>query len=165
MHRRNVLQGGLAAVAAWAALPAPAQEKAPARRTLLIATGAAGATSGGVGQAVCNVINARNRTDFACKPHSTAGSAANVAALGRRIDELSLAQTDTVWSAVTGKGDWNGKPVSVLRVVLPLFFEPISLVARHDARIKIMADLKGKRIAMAAAGSEARANALDVLSW
>lgn len=165
VHLRHVLQGGLAALAAWAALPAAAQEKAPARRNLLVALGASGATSGAVGQAVCNLINAGNRKDFACKSHVTTGSAANVTALTRRADELAFAQTDTAWAAVNGKGEWNGKPAGALRVILPMFFEPISLVVRQDARIKTMADLKGKRIAVGVTGSEARTNALDILSW
>jgi TRAP transporter TAXI family solute receptor len=165
MHRRHLLQGAFATLATWAALPAKAQEKAPSRRNLLIGLGATGATSGAVGQAVCNLINAGNRTDFACKSHVTAGSTANVAALTRRIDELAFAQTDTVWAAVNGKGEWNGKPAGVLRVILPMFFEPISLVVRQDARIKTMADLKGKRIGVGLTGSEARANALDILGW
>lgn len=165
MHRRKFLHSGLAATATLAPFPALAQEKAAARRTLLIATGASSGTFGAVGQSVCNFINAENRKDFACRSRSTAGSSTNVAALARRIDELGLAQTDTVWSAVNGKREWDGKPVGQLRAILPLYFEPITLVVRQEARIRTMADIKGKRLNLGVPGSDTRANAIDILSW
>jgi len=165
MDRRNFVQAGLAALAGLAATPALGQDKVPGRRNLLLATGVPYGTFNAVGEGICQLINARDATDFACRPRGSAGSAANVNSLGRRIEELGLAQADVVWFAVNGTRDWKDKPIPALRVVLPLYFEAVTLVTRVDTRIKSVADLKGRRVSIGNTGSGARVNALDVLSW
>ncbi len=165
MDRRGFVQGGLATVAVLAAVPVLAQEKAPGKRNLLLASGVPYGTFNAVGQAICNLTNTQGGETFACKPRGTAGSVANVNSLGRRIDELGIAQADVVWFAANGTREWDGKPVQTLRIVLPLYFEAITLVTRADAKIESVADLKGKTVSIGNAGSGARVNALDVLSW
>lgn len=153
----------LGAVGAPAALgQAPA---APVPRDILLAGGIPSGTFNEVAAAICGLVNARETKDFVCKPRGSAGSSANVASVGRRLEDLGLAQADVIWFAINGTRDWEGKPIPSLRTILPMFFQAVTLVTRADTGIRRVADLRGRAVNISNPGSGSRLNALDVLRW
>jgi TRAP transporter TAXI family solute receptor len=72
---------------------------------------------------------------------------------------FGLAQADMLDKATLGRGPWQGHPQAALRSVLALHSEALTLVAAEDAGIAGLADLKGKRVNIGAAGSSDNENA------
>ena len=79
---------------------------------------------------------------------STNGSDANVEALrGRKLD-AALVHADIAFWAYHGIGPYKGKAVSNLRGVAMVYPETLHLVARTDAGIRSVSDLRGKRVSL-----------------
>ncbi len=78
---------------------------------------------------------------------STGGSIANVEAIaGKRLD-AALVHADIAYWAYHGTGIYKGKgAVSNLRGIAMLYPETLQLIARKDAKIASVKDLKGKRV-------------------
>ena len=113
---------------------------------------------------------------------ATQGSIENVLAMGSGQLEAALVQADIAKWAYTGKAPpaktcrnassapANGTAllakvgaIGSLRAIAALYPEAIHVVARTDAKIKNLADLKGKRVAMGEPGSGTLAEAQLVL--
>lgn len=78
---------------------------------------------------------------------STAGSLANVEAIAQRRLDAALVQADIAYWAYHGTGIYRGKgAVQNLRAIAMLYPETIHLVARREANIRSVKDLKGKRV-------------------
>jgi TRAP transporter TAXI family solute receptor len=76
-----------------------------------------------------------------------------------------LAQTDVVALAVTGQGPFR-KPGAAkqLRVIANLYGEDLHLIAAKNAKIKSVADLRGKRVSLSTEGSGTNVTARAVLT-
>ena len=75
------------------------------------------------------------------------GSVANINGISSGQMESGFTQSDVAFWAYTGTGVYEGKPkVADLRLIANLYPETIHVVARKDAGIKSVADLKGKRV-------------------
>lgn len=85
---------------------------------------------------------------------STGGSIANVEAIaGKRLD-AALVHADIAYWAYHGTGIYKGKgAVSNLRGIAMLYPETLHLVARKDAKIASVKDLRGKRVSFGEADS------------
>lgn len=95
---------------------------------------------------------------------STNGSMANLASLAAGTVDLGMSQADLAYWAYHGTGVYKGKePQSKLRGIAMLYSESIHLVARKDARISSVADLKGKRVSVGEEGSGTLVDAMLVL--
>lgn len=78
---------------------------------------------------------------------STNGSIANVEAIAARRLDAALVHADIAFWAFHGTGIYKGKgAVKNLRGIAMLYPETIHLVARADAKIRSVRDLKGKRV-------------------
>ncbi len=78
---------------------------------------------------------------------STGGSIANVEAIGNRRLDAALVQSDIAYWAYHGSGIYKAKgAVQNLRGIAMLYSESMHLVARKDAKVKSVRDLKGKRV-------------------
>ena len=96
---------------------------------------------------------------------SANGSVANINAIAGGTLESGFSQSDVATWAYTGTGIWEGKaPVENLRAIANLYPESIHLVARADAGISSVADLKGKRVSMDEPGSGTLVDAKIILS-
>ncbi len=84
---------------------------------------------------------------------STGGSAANVEALKARRLDAALVHADIAFWASHGVGPYKGNPVLNLRGIAMLYPESLHLVARKDAGIATVRDLKGKRVSFGEPGS------------
>jgi TRAP transporter TAXI family solute receptor len=102
-----------------------------------------------VAQAICQAIfNELREQGVWCSAEPTPGSAYNVQHVVSGELEFGIVQSDVLFSAYKGIGRWDGKPVTQLRSVLSLFPELVTIVARADANIHVMADLAGKRVSV-----------------
>jgi TRAP transporter TAXI family solute receptor len=100
-------------------------------------------------KAICKVIADEVRAQgFRCSAEATPGSAYNVGNVASGELEFAIVQSDVLFSAYKGIGQWDGKPVTELRSVLSLYPELVTVVARADANIHVLADLAGKQISV-----------------
>ncbi len=82
------------------------------------------------------------------------GSVANVLAVNSGMVNSGLAQADVVAMAVAGQGPFKKYgPAKKLRVIADLYGEEVHLVAAKNAKIKSVADLRGKRVSLSTEGS------------
>lgn len=93
----------------------------------------------------------------------TGGSVFNINALERGAFDFGVAQSDRNWQAYNGAADWEGRPITSLRSLFSMHPETVMLVARRDANINKVEDIKGKRVNIGNPGSGQRGNATDVL--
>ncbi|AIB14653.1 immunogenic protein (plasmid) [Azospirillum baldaniorum] len=121
-----------------------------------IGTGGTAGTYYPVGGLIANVISGANGGVPALVATAVAsnGSVANINAIKGGSSESGFSQSDVAYWAHTGTGLFEGKgKVEDLRVIATLYPETIHLVARKDANIKSVADLKGKRVSLDEPGS------------
>ena len=96
---------------------------------------------------------------------SSNGSVANINAIQNGSMESGFSQSDVAYWAHSGTGLYEGKgKVEDLRVIATLYPETIHLVARKDAGITSVADLKGKRVSIDEPGSGTIVDAQIVLA-
>ena len=123
-----------------------------------IGTGGTGGTYYPIGGLVANAISGQDGGKGVPGLVSTAvasnGSVANINAIQGGSSESGFTQSDVAYWAYTGTGLYEGKPkVQDLRVIATLYPETVHIVARKDANIKSVADLKGKRVSIDEPGS------------
>ena len=95
---------------------------------------------------------------------STEGSVDNVRRMESGGLESALCQADVAYWAAVGEGIFNDSgPQTELRTIASLFPELLHLVVRHEANIRSVKDLVGKRISLDREGSGTRVDALLVL--
>jgi TRAP transporter TAXI family solute receptor len=95
---------------------------------------------------------------------STGGSAENCRLLARKELELGLVQSATLKEALAGVGQFKDGPVTGLRAITAIYFMPFHVIARKDANIDSVADLRGKKIGVGPIGSGIEVNALMLLA-
>ncbi|MDQ2103488.1 TAXI family TRAP transporter solute-binding subunit [Azospirillum isscasi] len=121
-----------------------------------IGTGGTAGTYYPVGGLIANVISGTNGgvPGLVATAVASNGSVANINAINSGSSESGFSQSDVAYWAHTGTGLFEGKgKVEDLRVIATLYPETIHLVARKDANIKSVADLKGKRVSLDEPGS------------
>lgn len=92
------------------------------------------------------------------------GSVGNVNSVNGATLEAGFSQSDVAYWAQTGTGLWEGQPaVEKLRLIANLYPESIHLVARADAGIASVADLKGKKVSLDEPGSGTLVDAKIIL--
>jgi len=150
--RRQAVAGALL-IAAGSAGAALAQQA-----FFRIGTGGTGGTYYPIGGLIANAISGQDGGKGVAGLVSTAvssnGSVANINAIQGGSSESGFTQSDVAYWAYTGTGLYEGKPkVQDLRVIATLYPETVHIVARKDANIKSVADLKGKRVSIDEPGS------------
>ncbi|RUY49875.1 TAXI family TRAP transporter solute-binding subunit, partial [Mesorhizobium sp. M7A.F.Ca.CA.001.13.2.1] len=153
INRRTFSIGaGALALAAAGFSPARAQQA-----FFRIGTGGTSGTYYPVGGLIANAISATGAAGvegLVATATSSNGSVANISAIQSGASESGFTQSDVAYWAHSGTGLYEGKPkVDDLRLIATLYPETIHLVARADAGIKSVADLKGKRVSLDEPGS------------
>jgi len=138
--------------AATAALLATAMPVAAQSEQTLINIGTAGITGSfwATGGQICNLLNRSRKSEghsVRCTVESTAGSVSNLRALRAGDLDLALAQSNLEYHSYHGSGPFAdaGKHED-LRFIMSFTTNRMHVVARADAGIETMADLKGKRV-------------------
>ncbi|CAA7615019.1 31 kDa immunogenic protein [Candidatus Terasakiella magnetica] len=142
-------------VIGFTALPTVAQEI----RFFQIGTGPTGETSFSLGGLIANAISnppGSRECDrggscgvpgMVAVAKSTGGSIANIEGIAAKRLDAALVQADIAYWAYHGTGIYKGKgAVPNLRAIASLYPESLHLVARKDAKIHSVRDLKGKRV-------------------
>jgi TRAP transporter TAXI family solute receptor len=116
------------------------------------------------GQAIMTVMNERTaETGLKITAEATGGSVANINAILAGDMEVGVSQSDSLFHAYNGQGEWQDKgPQTALRVICSLHAEAITVVATDASGIRTLADVGGKTINIGNPGSGQRQNALDI---
>ncbi|MCL5045683.1 MAG: TAXI family TRAP transporter solute-binding subunit [Actinobacteria bacterium] len=140
------------------------EDKPPAKPVdMVFATGGTGGTYYPFGGAIAKVwkdkIPGLNATIQA-----TGGSVENVRLLGKKEVELAFSQNDTAYQGYNGLEAFKEKneKITNFSALGSLYPEAIQIVVRADSNIKTIADLKGKKVAVGAAGSGTEASARQI---
>ncbi|MBQ6005564.1 MAG: TAXI family TRAP transporter solute-binding subunit [Selenomonadaceae bacterium] len=126
-----------------------------------IATGGTAGTYYPIGGAIAEVLN---KNGMNASAQSTGASVANINMLKDKQVELAIVQNDITYYAVNGEEMFKeGGKIENLNGIASLYPETCQFIVREDSGIKSITDLKGKRVAVGAAGSGAEANARQIL--
>lgn len=139
-----------------------ADQKAPAKQFVNIATGGTAGVYYPLGGAIAEILN-KNVPGMNATAQSTGASVANINLLKDKKVELALVQNDTAYYAFNGTEMFKDKKVAGIRGISTLYNETIQIVVREDSPIKSIADLKGKKVAVGSIGSGTEANARQIL--
>jgi TRAP transporter TAXI family solute receptor len=140
-----VIVAGVAAYVLW---PRPVAPYA-----LKIWTGGTGGVYYPLGVKLSELLN-KYASDVVTASVSTSGaSVANMRALAAGDANLVFVQNDIAYYAYKGIYMFNGSKVDIARGVAVLYPEVVQIVVRADSGIKSIYDLRGKRVAVGAAGS------------
>ncbi|OUM93310.1 MAG: C4-dicarboxylate ABC transporter substrate-binding protein [Firmicutes bacterium ZCTH02-B6] len=135
-----------------------------AQRTqfITIATGGTAGVYYPLGGAMAEIFN-QNVAGVNASVQATGASVANVNMIAQSQVELALIQNDIAFYAANAQEMFQNR-IGNLRGIATLYPEVIQLVARADAGIQSIADLRGKRVAVGDAGSGTEANARQILA-
>jgi len=93
---------------------------------------------------------------------SSGASVANAKLIGAGDADFAILQNDIAYYAYNGQLMFD-KPIKNMGGVFTLYPELIQIVARLDANIKSVKDLKGKRVSIGPLGSGTEANTIQIL--
>lgn len=125
---------------------------------ILIGTGSRSGVYFQVGRSICRLLN-RNKERMSCTPLETAGSVSNLINVEGGSLEIGIVQSDVQHHAIHRSGPFQfvDTPHDNLRALFSLYTEPFNLIARADAGIHKLNDLKGRRVNIGNTGSGQRA--------
>jgi TRAP transporter TAXI family solute receptor len=149
---RRLAIAAILGAAAFGATLAAAQAPAFFR----IGTGGTSGTYYPIGGLIANAISGNNGgvPGLVATAVSSNGSVANINAIQGSALESGFSQSDVAYWAHSGTGLYEGKgKVEDLRLIATLYPETVHIVARKDAGITSVADLKGKRVSIDEPGS------------
>jgi TRAP transporter TAXI family solute receptor len=116
-----------------------------------------------LGGALADILN-KNVKGANASAQSTGASVANVNLLKEGKVDIAFIQNDIAYYASTGTEMFKDKKVESLKGLATLYPETVQIVTTKKTGIKTVADLKGKRVAVGAAGSGTEANARQILN-
>jgi len=140
-------------------------------KRVLFNIGTAGITGSfwATGGQVCNLVNKsrkKQKHTLRCTVESTGGSVSNLRALRAGDLDLIFAQSNLEYHSYNGSGPFKkAGPHKDLRFVMSFTTNRLHVVARKDAGIKKMADLKGKRVNTGNPGSGTETTAYMVFKY
>jgi TRAP transporter TAXI family solute receptor len=132
------------------------------KKFLNIATGGTAGTYYPIGGAMAEIFN-KNIKGMNASAQSTGATVANINMLKDGSVDVAIVQNDITYYAANGTEMFKDKKVENLRGLATLYPETCQFVTLDKTGIKSINDLKGKRVAVGAAGSGAEANARQIL--
>lgn len=114
-----------------------------------------------VGQSLCQLVNRESAENgFKCTAPATGGSIANLNGIRAGDLNFGIVQSDWQFHALNGTSTFaDSGPDEDLRAVLSAHPDVVTILARTDAGINVMDDLRGKRVNIGNPGSGSRATA------
>ena len=100
------------------------------------------------GGAICRLVNkGRKKHGVRCSVESTGGSVYNINTIRAGELDMGIAQSDWQYHSYNGTAKFKKQgPFKDLRAVFSIHAEPLTIIARKDASIKRVEDLKGNVI-------------------
>ena len=132
------------------------------RQFLNIATGGTAGVYYPLGGAMAEIFN-KNVANVNATAVSTGASVANLNMLASGEVQVAMVQNDITFYAYNGAEMFKDKKNANLRGLSTLYYETIQVVTLSSSGIRSLADCKGKRVAVGAAGSGTEANARQIL--
>ncbi|MDH3241469.1 MAG: TAXI family TRAP transporter solute-binding subunit [Alphaproteobacteria bacterium] len=122
------------------------------------------------GGAICRLVNkSKDKHGVRCTVESTGGSIYNINTIRAGELDMGIAQSDWQYHAYKGTSKFaKAGPFKELRSVFSVHPESFTVVARKDANIQTLDDLKGKRVNIGNPGSGQRATmevVMRALGW
>jgi uncharacterized protein len=119
-----------------------------------LTTGIPGGVYHPVGNAICRMFNLEGEHQaMPCIAVSSDGSVENIRRVESRDSAFGLSQTDVALAAFNGEGPFAPVgPAPKLRMVIALYPEAFTVVARADSGIRNFQDLHGKRVGIGTSG-------------
>ena len=156
---KRALTAGLALAMAIAAIGCGGGESGG--NFVNIATGGTAGTYYPIGGAIADVLN-KDAQGVNASAQSTGASVANINMLKDKQVDMAIVQNDITYYAVNGTEMFSEK-IENLRGIASLYPETCQFVTLEDSGIKSIEDLKGKRVAVGAAGSGGEGNVRQIL--
>jgi len=132
------------------------------QKLITIATGGTAGTYFPLGGAMAELWN-KGIKNMNATTMNTGASAANVALLKDNKVDVIFLQNDAAYYALNDLETYKGKGLKDIRGMAALYNETCQLVALVESGIKTVADLKGKRVSVGAAGSGVELNARQII--
>ncbi len=131
---------------------------ATAANFITIGTGGVTGVYYPTGGSICRLVNkGRKEHGIRCSVESTGGSVYNLNTIRAGELDMGVVQSDWQFHAYHGSNRFaDAGPDKELRAVFSVHAEPFTLLARKDAGIKSLDDLKGKRVNIGNPGSGQR---------
>ena len=120
-------------------------------KTLNIVTGGTGGVYIVYGAGLADLLN--KKLKVAASPQATTASVDNMKLIRDGKADLAFVLADTAYDAVNGKGSFATEAKADAKSLAVLYSNFTHVVVKDDSTIKTIADLKGKRVSMGAAGS------------
>ena len=133
-----------------------------AKTFINIATAGATSTVYPVGIAMAEIFN-DTIDDMSASAVTTGGTVDNMNQIGSREADIAFANSGVARSALDGAGAFEGNAIPQLRGLFASATQFVHLIARTDAGINSVADLRGKRFVPGGAGSGAERTSRLVL--
>ncbi len=142
-------------LAASLAIGVGATASAAEQQFVSIGTGGVTGVYYPTGGAICRLVNkSRKEHGIRCSVESTGGSVFNINAVRTGELEMGVAQSDWQYHAYNGTSKFkDAGAFKDLRAVFSVHAEPATVVARADANINHVRDIKGKRMNVGQPGS------------
>lgn len=157
---KRVLTAGLA-LAMSVGVAGCGGDSAQGEQYLNIATGGTAGTYYPIGGAMAEIIN-KDVYGVNASAQSTGASVANINMLSDGQVDMAIVQNDIAYYAVNGSEIFD-KKFENLRGIASLYPETCQFVTMADSGIMSINDLKGKKVAVGAAGSGVEANVRQIL--
>lgn len=159
---RRVLTAGLALAFAVGAVGCGGGDGASGGDKFVnIATGGTAGTYYPIGGAIAEVLN-KDAQGVNASAQSTGASVANINMLKDGQVDMAIVQNDITYYALNGT-DMFDKKIENLRGIASLYPETCQFVTLTSSGINSIEDLKGKRVAVGAAGSGVEGNVRQIL--
>ena len=139
----------------------PAEKKVE-KKFINIATGGTAGTYYPLGGAMAEILN-KTIPGMNASAQSTGATVANINMLKDGSVDMAIVQNDITYYAANGTEMFKDKKVTNLKAIAALYPETVQMVTLEKSGIKSVAELKGKRVAVGAAGSGTEANARQIL--
>lgn len=145
------------AILACLAYPAAASQEAMTK-FLTLGTASESGVFHPVGTRLCEVINHNRMADLVrCIAYTSGGSVYNIHAMLSTELDLAISRSDLAFQAYNGEGAFaSAGPARELRVIASLYGMPVTVIARRDAGVKTIEDIRGKRLNLGNRGSGQR---------
>jgi len=135
----------------------------PEARFITIATGGTGGPMNIIGVNIAEILNAHVRNIQASATVTTA-SVVNVQLLQQKEADIAFAMNDVVFYAFSGTEMFENEKLDNLAGMAALYPNFVQVFVRADSPIQSIADLRGRRVGVGAAGSGSEVSARQILN-